>query len=77
MKKSLALLPAKMGVGITENESNGGEEVTLAGTIAADDDIVLRREGLDNGLILVAAMTMESVGLLGSFVLTNLSAHTF
>lgn len=58
MKKSLSFLTAKMGVSIAENESNGGEEVTLARTIAADDDIVFRGEGLDNGLVLVAVFTI-------------------
>jgi hypothetical protein len=60
MKKSLSFLTAKMGVSIAENESNGGEEVTLARTIAADDDIVFRGEGLDNGLVLVAVFTIGS-----------------
>lgn len=63
MKKSLSFLSAKMGIGIAQNEANGGEEVTLARTIAADNDIVFGREGLDNGLILVAAIIIGSVEL--------------
>lgn len=41
MKKSLSLFPAKVGVGIAEDETDRREEITLARTIAADDDIVL------------------------------------
>ena len=43
-----------MGVCITEHEPDGGEEIALAGSIAADDNIELRREGIDNCLVLVA-----------------------
>lgn len=43
-----------MCIGITENEPNGREEVALPGTIATNDDIVLGREGFNDGLILVA-----------------------
>lgn len=53
MQKSLALLPTEVGVGITEDKPNRRKEVTLSRTIAADDDIVFRREGLDDCLILV------------------------
>lgn len=54
MKKSLSLLSPEVSVGITEDETNRGEEVTLARTIAANDDIVFRGKGLDNCLVLVA-----------------------
>lgn len=54
MKKRLPLFSAKVSVGIAENEANGRKEITLAGTIAADDDIVFRRKGLNDSLILVA-----------------------
>lgn len=54
MKQSLSLLPAKMGIGIAQDEANGCKEVTLAGTIATDDHIVFRGEGLDDRLVLVA-----------------------
>lgn len=64
MKKSLTLLSAQVCVRIAENEANCGEEVTFAGTIAADNDIVLGRKGLDDGLILVAAI--NSILVLGS-----------
>lgn len=60
MKESLSLFPAKMGVGIAEDETNRREEITLARTIAADDDIVFWREGLDDRLILVATRTFSS-----------------
>lgn len=54
MKKCLALLSAEMSVGIAEDETNGREEVTLARPIAADDDIVFGRKGLNDRLVLVA-----------------------
>lgn len=56
MQQGLSLFATHLGVGIAEDESDGGEEVALAGTIAADDDIVLGREGLDDGLVLVAGL---------------------
>lgn len=55
MKKSLSLLAHQVSVRITQDETNGGEEVTLARTIATDNDIVFRREGLDDRLVLVAS----------------------
>lgn len=54
VQKSLPLLTAEVSVCITQNETNGGEEVTFAGTIPADDDIVLGGERLNDCLILVA-----------------------
>ena len=54
MKKGLSFLSTQMGVGIAEDEANGREEVTLSGTIATNDNIVFRREGLDHGLVFVA-----------------------
>jgi hypothetical protein len=54
VKQSLPLLPAKMGIGIAQDEANGCKEVTLAGTIATDDHIVFWGEGLDDRLVLVA-----------------------
>ena len=45
-----------MGVGIAEDETNGRKEVAFTGTIATNDDIMLRGEGLNHGLILVAIM---------------------
>lgn len=61
VQKSLALLPAKVSVGVAENETNGREEVTLARAIAADDDIVFGREGLDDRLVLVAVDEIDLV----------------
>jgi hypothetical protein len=55
VQESLSLLAAHLSVGIAQNESDGGEKVTLSGTIATNDNIVFGREGLDNGLVLVAA----------------------
>lgn len=59
MKKSLSLLPTEVGVCITENEANGCKEITFAGTVAANDDIMLGRKRLNDGLILVAGVTLE------------------
>lgn len=56
MQEALALLSAHLSVGITENETNRRKEITLAGTIAADDNIGFGRERLNNGLVLVAAI---------------------
>lgn len=39
---------------IVEDETDGGEEVGFSGAIAADDDVVFAREGLDDCLVLVA-----------------------
>lgn len=55
VEESLALFAPHLGVGIAEDEANRGEEVTLARTVATDDDVVLGREGLNDRLVLVAA----------------------
>jgi len=57
MEESLSFLSAQMGIGITQHEPNGREEITFARTIAADNDIVFRWEGFDDGLILVAVIS--------------------
>lgn len=54
MQECLTLLSAEVGVGITKDESNCGEEVAFARTIAADDNIVFRGEWFNNRLVLVA-----------------------
>lgn len=64
MKQSLSLLPAKVGIGIAQDEANGCKEVTLAGTIATDDHIVFWGEGLDDRLVLVARGIKELVATL-------------
>lgn len=56
-----------MSIGITEDEPNGREEVTLPRSIAADDDIVFGREGLNDRLVLVAG---ELKRLISSSLLT-------
>ena len=65
MQKGLTLLSSEVSIGIAEDKSNCGEEVTLARTVAPDDDIVFRRKWLDNGLVLVArqSMSMKSIRL--------------
>lgn len=50
-----------MSVGIAEDEANGREEVTLPGTIAADNDVVFWGEWLDDRLIFVAEFRAESI----------------
>jgi hypothetical protein len=54
VEEALALLAAHLRVGIAENESNGCEEVTLAGTIASDNYIGFVRKRFNDCLILVA-----------------------
>lgn len=56
MKKRLALFSTQVRVGITENEADGGEEVTLAGSVATHDHIVFRRERFNDCLVLVAVV---------------------
>lgn len=58
MEKSLAFLATHLGVGIAENEADGGEEVALARSISADDDIGTGGEGLNDGLVLVAVLML-------------------
>lgn len=57
MQKSLTLLSAHLGVCIAKHETDRGEEVTLAGTVAADYNIVLWGERFDDRLVLVAVET--------------------
>lgn len=64
MQQSLALFSTEVGVGIAQDESNRGEEVTLAGTIATDDNIVLWRKGLNDRLVLVAVIMQRLVILM-------------
>lgn len=59
MQQSLALLATHVLVVVAEHEAHGGEEVALAGTIAADDNVALGREGLDLGLVLVALEALD------------------
>lgn len=54
MEETLALLTAHLRVCIAEDEANRREEVTLSRSIAADDDVGLGREGLNDRLVLVA-----------------------
>ena len=54
MQQRRALLRAHVLIVVAQHEAHGREEIGLAGTIAADNDIALRREGLDLCLVLVA-----------------------
>lgn len=55
MEEALPLLATHLGIGIAEDEADGGEEVALSGAIAADDDVGLGGEGLNDDLFFVAA----------------------
>jgi hypothetical protein len=54
MQERLSLFAAHLGVGIAEDEANGGKEVALAGAVATDNNIMLWREGLNHCLFFVA-----------------------
>jgi len=58
VEESLALFATHLGIGIAEDEADGGEEVTLARAISADNNIGARRERLENGLVLIAALVL-------------------
>jgi hypothetical protein len=58
VKKRLSLFATHLSICIAEDESDGGKEVTLARTIATNDDICLRGEGFDNRLFLVATIPL-------------------
>lgn len=58
MQESLPLFACHLGVCIAEDEADCGEEVTLAGAIASNNDIRAGGEGLYDGLILVAARVL-------------------
>ena len=60
MEQSRPLLTSELCVGVAEDESNCCEEVTLARSIAADNDIMFGREGLDYGLILVTVRDLRA-----------------
>ena len=60
MEQSRPLLTSELCVGVAEDESNCCEEVTLARSIAADNDIMFGREGLDDGLVLVTVRDIRA-----------------
>lgn len=49
MQQPTPLLPAELLIRIAEDESDRAEKVGLAGPIAADDDVVVGREGVRGG----------------------------
>ena len=53
MEKRLSFFASHLRVRIAEDEPNSCKEITFTGSIAAHDDIELRRERLYNCLILV------------------------
>ena len=54
MKQRLSLLLAHLRVCIAEDKTDGSEEVALARSISADNNVVFGREGLDDRLVLIA-----------------------
>lgn len=54
MKEALTFLSAHLCVGIAQDEPNRCKKITFPRSIAADNDVCLGREGLDDGLLLVA-----------------------
>lgn len=54
MQEGLTLFSAEVSVGIAQDKANGREEITLAGPIAPNDDIVFGRKWLNDSLVLVA-----------------------
>lgn len=63
MKKCASLFAPHLGVGIAKHKPDGCKEITLPGAITSYDDVMLRREGLNDGLILVAVVTIRRVWL--------------
>lgn len=53
MEQGLTFLARHVRVGITQNESDRGEEIRLARAVAAHDNIVLRGKSIDERLLLV------------------------
>jgi hypothetical protein len=56
MQQSLTLLSPEVSVRIAQDEPNRSKEITLARTIATNDNIVLGRKGLNDRLVLVAVV---------------------
>ena len=54
MKQCLPFFATHLCISITEDKSDGCEEVALSRAIVANDDIVLRGKGLDHRLLLIA-----------------------
>ena len=61
MEESLSLFATHLSVGIAEDESNSGKEIALAGAVAPDDNIGARREGFDDGLVLVTIIELDDI----------------
>ena len=60
VKESIPLLATHLRIGVAEDESDSGEEVTLSRAIASNDHIVLWRKGLNNGLLFVATLDIST-----------------
>lgn len=59
MKKGATLFATHLCIGIAKDEADGGEEIALSGAIAANNHVMLRREGLNDSLILVAVAAIS------------------
>jgi hypothetical protein len=76
MKERLPLFSSHLSVGITEYELYCLEEVTLSRTIAPDNDIVFRREGFCDSLILITAVMQVSAAEQGAFAVSHSPLET-
>ena len=56
MQESLALFPPHLRIGIAKHEANRSEEITLAGPVTADNDIMFWGERLDDRLVFITAI---------------------
>lgn len=66
MEESASLFAPHLSVCIAENETDGCEEITFPRAIAPYNDVVLRRERLNDGLILVAVVTISRIRFPGA-----------
>jgi hypothetical protein len=73
MKKRLPLFSSHLSVCITEHELYSFEEVAFSRSIAPNDDVVPRGEGLGNSLVLVTMSAEWST--IGTKALSKASAH--
>lgn len=63
MEESAPLFAPHLCISIAEYETDGGEEIALPRAIAANDNVVFRRERLDDCLILVAIGILDRNGM--------------
>lgn len=61
MKKRLSLFAPHLSIGITEYETDGRKEIALPGSIATNNNVRLRGEWFDDGLLFVAVVVSEEL----------------